>query len=128
MTTPVTTPSSRPVSLTFDRAAGALRVEWADGHAGEYALRWLRANCPCAGCREERRAARAGDGLRLFTQLPSAELAGAELVGSYAVQLAWQDGHNTGIYPFTALRAACPCAGCSPAGPPPLIKEFDEEV
>ena len=119
----MTPPSNRPVSLTFERPAGALRVEWADGHTSLFTLRWLRANCPCAGCREERREARTGDGLKLFAQLPSAELAGAELVGNYAVQLAWQDGHNTGIYPFSALRASCPCAECNPGGPPPLIKE-----
>lgn len=122
-------PSSRPLDLAFDRQAGVLRVEWADGHKSEYGLRWLRANCPCASCREERRDARAGDGLRLFTQLPSAELAAAALVGNYAVQLAWQDGHDSGIYPFAALRAACPCAECNPGGAtaPPLIHEFDEK-
>ena len=27
------------------------------------------------------------------------------------MRLAWSDGHNS-LYPFSLLRAACPCAGC----------------
>lgn len=121
-------PANRPADLAFDRQAGVLRIEWSDGHRSEYTFRWLRANCPCASCREDRRDARTGDGLTLMTQLPSTELAAAALVGNYAVQIAWADGHDSGIYPFSALRAACPCPECNPdqaAGPPPLIKEFD---
>jgi DUF971 family protein len=33
------------------------------------------------------------------------------LVGRYALGLTWQDGHGS-IYPFVALRAACPCGTC----------------
>ena len=35
-----------------------------------------------------------------------------EPVGSYALQFHWSDGHSTGIYTWTLLRAACPCAIC----------------
>ena len=34
------------------------------------------------------------------------------LVGRYALGVTWQDGHGS-IYPFTMLRAACPCGACS---------------
>jgi DUF971 family protein len=37
------------------------------------------------------------------------------LVGNYAMQLAWSDGHDTGIYSWDALRALCPCPQCSGA-------------
>jgi DUF971 family protein len=36
------------------------------------------------------------------------------LVGRYALGVTWQDGHGS-IYPFPALRAACPCGACVPA-------------
>lgn len=117
--------SPRPQSLTVERANGLLRIVWQDGHVGAYPLTWLRRNCPCATCREERRAAVLNtDELKLFSgPLPSAEISAAELVGHYAVRFTWADGHNTGIYVFSALRASCPCAACNPNGPPPLLPD-----
>jgi DUF971 family protein len=35
------------------------------------------------------------------------------LVGRYALGVTWQDRHGS-IYPFAALRAACPCGACAP--------------
>jgi DUF971 family protein len=102
-----------------------MNVVWNDGHHSAYALRWLRANCPCATCREERReAAMNTDPLRLITNpVPSTEIAGAEFVGNYAIRFTWQDGHGTGIYAFSALRDSCPCPECNPDGPPPLLPD-----
>jgi DUF971 family protein len=34
------------------------------------------------------------------------------LVGRYALGVTWQDRHGS-IYPFAALRAACPCGACT---------------
>jgi DUF971 family protein len=34
----------------------------------------------------------------------------AEIVGNYALQLNWQDGHNSGIYRWDYLRQLCPQA------------------
>lgn len=112
--------TQRPRDIAVDRAAGHLTITWHDQHVSEYALRWLRANCPCATCREARRvAALETDILSLSTgPLPSAQIAGAELVGNYALRLRWTDGHDTGIYAFTLLRTGCPCHQCHPEGPP----------
>jgi DUF971 family protein len=117
--------ADRPQSLTVERAKGLLRVQWQDGHASAYALTWLRSNCPCATCREERRAAvLETNELKLMSgPLPSAEITAAELVGHYAVRFTWGDGHNTGIYVFSALRACCPCYQCNPNGAPPLLPD-----
>jgi DUF971 family protein len=30
-----------------------------------------------------------------------------EVVGNYAIALAWDDGHNTGIYAFDYLNGIC---------------------
>jgi DUF971 family protein len=35
------------------------------------------------------------------------------LVGRYALGVTWQDRHGS-IYPFAALRQACPCGACAP--------------
>jgi DUF971 family protein len=125
MTTISTLNPERPKDITVDRAAGALRVTWLDGHASVYPLRWLRANCPCATCREERRSSALNtDELRLMSgPLPSAEIVAAELVGNYAVRFTWADGHATGIYVFSALRASCPCLACNPDGPPAILAD-----
>ena len=116
---------TRPKDITVDRAASALRVTWLDGHGSVYPLRWLRGNCPCATCREERRASVLNTNeLKLMSgPLPSAEIVSAELVGNYAVRFTWADGHATGIYVFSALRESCPCLTCNPDGAPALLAD-----
>jgi DUF971 family protein len=104
--------SMRPIDIVVDRNAGQLQITWQDGVTDSYPLDWLRAHCPCATCMEERREAAANvNELRLHTgPLPSTEIAGAELVGNYAIRLDWSDGHSTGIYPFIELRSAAESA------------------
>jgi DUF971 family protein len=116
---------SKAKDIAIDRAAGLLRITWLDQHASAYPLHWVRANCPCATCREERRVAVLNtDPLKLTAgPVPSTQVVGAELVGNYALRLRWTDGHDTGIYPFTSLRVSCPCASCNPQGMPPLFAE-----
>lgn len=111
--------------MAIDRHAGLLNVTWMDEHASAYPLRWVRANCPCATCREERRnAALNTDLLKLIAgPPPSIQVDGAELVGNYALRVRWSDGHDTGIYAFTALRVCCPCLMCNPNGTPPLMED-----
>jgi DUF971 family protein len=117
--------SFRPKSITIDRGAGLLNITWHDDHVSQYPLRLLRASCPCATCREERRQARQEtDLLRLSSgPLPSIAITDATLVGNYALRLQWTDGHDAGIYAFNLLRASCPCPFCHPEGPPQLLFE-----
>jgi DUF971 family protein len=64
----------------------------------------LRDLCPCAGCVEE------GTGRKLLNPatIPSnIRPERIDAVGSYAVQIHWSDGHNTGIYAWRTLRDAC---------------------
>ncbi|MCB0145897.1 MAG: DUF971 domain-containing protein, partial [Caldilineaceae bacterium] len=55
---------------------------------------------------------------------PSTQIAGAELVGNYAIRLEWTDGHATGIYGFSALRAASSLEMLKADGTPLLNFEF----
>lgn len=83
----------------------ALLISWDDGHAVTYTLKFLRDECPCAGCRGE--TLLFGKTLQPM-QLPifqpgMFDLKKLELVGNYAMQVAWGDGHDTGIYSWEYL-------------------------
>jgi DUF971 family protein len=92
-----------------------MRILWDDGHVSVYSNAELRFACSCALCVDE------WTGVRRVTraQIP-ADLrpTGVELVGNYAVQIPWSDGHSTGIYTFEHLRRICPCALCARAAGP----------
>ncbi len=102
--------AAKPADLRLDRREG-LFITWADGRKSHYSLEHLRKNCPCATCREERDAKATrppSQGLSL-TILPAniskaVEFTDAKLVGRYAMQIVWGDGHSTGIYDFRLLR------------------------
>ena len=87
-----------------------LIMEWSDGSQSELTVRQLRDNCPCASCREKRRApADAVDGGQLLPILSAAEtqplrIEAMKPVGNYAYHIDFSDGHNTGIYTFERLR------------------------
>ena len=83
-----------------------LAMVWNDGTESYFKLETLRRACPCAACGGE------PDVLGNISSRPggisynekSFQLAGFQLVGGYALQPRWADGHNTGIYSFTYLR------------------------
>ena len=81
-----------------------LAIVWNDGAESYFKLEMLRRACPCAACGGEPDVL--GNILRphISYNEKSFQLAGFQLVGGYAVQPRWADGHNTGIYSFTYLR------------------------
>ena len=97
-----------------------LDIVWADDHRSHYDFAYLRQECPCAMCDDERRkkqdfAAHAGGGalpaLPMFK--PRTVAKAAKAVGNYALQIDFSDGHATGIYSYSYLRNICPCAECA---------------
>ncbi len=91
-----------------------LQLIWDDGHDSRFTLGQLRDQCPCAGCQ--------GETVLLHTYVPAPadkatpgryDLRDLSLVGSYAMQCAWGDGHSTGIYTWERLRSSCPCDICA---------------
>jgi DUF971 family protein len=81
-----------------------LAIHWNDGTESYFDLQFLRRACPCAACGGEPDVL--GNVVRPnVTYSPeSFTLAGFNLVGGYAVQPRWRDGHSTGIYSFQYLR------------------------
>jgi DUF971 family protein len=84
----------------------ALRIRWKDGHESLYPVRSLRMACRCARCIEEW----TGRPLLREADVPAdVRPTRVSPVGRYGIQIAWNDGHDTGIYTFEWLRALCPC-------------------
>ena len=81
-----------------------LAIAWNDGTESFLKLQLLRGACPCAACGGEPDVL--GDISRpnvTYTE-KSFDVAGFDVVGGYALQPRWRDGHNSGIYSFTYLR------------------------
>jgi DUF971 family protein len=110
------TPELLPTSVRRE-GDDRLVIDWNDGHHSVYTWAHLRANCPCAGCREER--ARPPDPFRILKPNELLPLAAVSMprVGRYAYKIVWSDGHDTGIYTLENLRELCQCPACTSAKP-----------
>ncbi len=86
-----------------------LHITWTDGHQSILPNKYLRAHCACAMCVNELTGERILNPRTIPEDVRAVEIS---LVGRYAVQIRWSDGHSTGIYPFERLRALCPCDAC----------------
>lgn len=83
----------------------SLLIKWDDSTESKIGLKYLRDECPCANCK--------GETVLLKTFSPpkppilSPEMymiQNIHLVGGYAIQITWKDGHNTGIYSWEYLK------------------------
>jgi len=81
-----------------------LAIKWNDGTESYLDLQFLRRACPCAACGGEPDVL--GNIIRPNKSYSdnSFQLVGFEIVGGYAIQPRWADGHSTGIYSFQYLR------------------------
>ena len=80
-----------------------MTITWEDGTRSTYTGEQLRWACPCAECRGE--AGMQGRLSRVKTlSEPELRIADVKLVGQYALQIAFESGHATGIYTFSLLR------------------------
>ena len=81
-----------------------LRITWADGRVCNYDAAVLRRSCPCAQCVNEWTGQRT---LKPESIAQGIEIADLTIVGRYALNFRWSDGHETGIYSFKYLRDLC---------------------
>ncbi|HMB38582.1 MAG TPA: DUF971 domain-containing protein [Wenzhouxiangellaceae bacterium] len=84
--------------LRLERARRVLVCEFSDGQAFELDCEYLRTHSPSAEVR--------GHGLsepKLLTGKQNVNIESIEPIGSYAVSLRFDDGHNTGIYSWDFL-------------------------
>ncbi|MGB0715170.1 MAG: gamma-butyrobetaine hydroxylase-like domain-containing protein [Phycisphaerae bacterium] len=96
--------AATPKDLKLKLAEQSLVIDWRDGVSSRFALPLLRRHCPCATCRTERDKAPSNPFSILKSDPSTIHVTNAQLVGHYALQLFWSDGHQTGIYEFRFLR------------------------
>lgn len=124
------------------RPDGGVEIVFSDGHRGLFDRPYLRAMCPCATCSgthgppttlvdaraiakpEPPKPGKKGSfsisaGPKPPSVQESLRLAGAEPVGAYGMKLRWGDGHDTGIFSWTFLRAVSPGDGTEAHPPAP---------
>lgn len=82
-----------------------LSLTWNDDTSTTFSLKYLRDECPCAGCK--------GETILFKTYRPPKptilspemyKIKSIDVVGDYAIQIVWKDGHNTGIYSWQYLK------------------------
>ena len=78
-----------------------LAITWQDGRESLLDVRAVRLACGCAICVDEWTGAERLDPASVPEDVHPLRI---EPVGRYAIQIAWSDGHETGIYPFRRLR------------------------
>jgi DUF971 family protein len=93
----------RPVALQKE-GEDRLIIDWSDGLRTTYTWQQLRANCPCAGCREER--LQPPDPFRILKpgELVPLKPVSFSPVGHYAYKIVWSDGHDSGLFTLENLR------------------------
>jgi DUF971 family protein len=115
----------KPASVKIHVSTGkGVDITWGDGHASHFDFIYLRENCPCASCNDERdkKAAErpapanatapvASSVLPMYKPKPGAR--SAQPVGHYAIKIDFTDGHSTGIFSYDYLRTMCPCEDCA---------------
>jgi DUF971 family protein len=124
----------KPASVKVHVSSGAgVDITWSDGHTSHYGFAYLREQCPCAMCNDERQkraqgqqkdlqlkqantspgAAPALSSPLLPMYKPKLSAKAAHAIGNYALQIDFNDGHATGIFSFDYLRTICPCEECA---------------
>jgi DUF971 family protein len=115
-------PRKKPSDIKVQLSTGAgVDIVWADGHRSHYDFVFLRDECPCATCNDQRRKKEAAQGQAagsasvLPIYKPKVTARGAKPLGNYALQFDFTDGHSSGIYSYDHLRTICPCDDCARA-------------
>ena len=86
-----------------------LSLTWNDETTTVFSLKYLRDECPCAGCKGETilfKTFRSPKPLTFSTEMYN--IKSIDVIGDYAIKIGWKDGHNTGIYSwgyFETLKA-----------------------
>lgn len=90
---------SHPQMLRSDKNSGVLEIVWDDDSTQRLDSTLLRRQCPCADCKNLRQRE-----LRQAASATSPGIQDIRLVGSYAAQIVFSDGHDRGIFPWIYLK------------------------
>lgn len=96
--------ATRLIPQNLQQIGDELAVAWNDGVESYLPLEMLRRACPCAACGGEPDVLGHVVRPEVTYTAQSFELRGWSVVGGYAIQPTWADGHGTGLYTFPYLR------------------------
>lgn len=91
-----------PKALKLHKKSRTLELEYAEAGSFTLTAEYLRVYSPSAEVRGHNK-----DQAKLQTNKIDAAITKVEPVGNYAIKLFFDDGHNTGIYPWTYLYELC---------------------
>ena len=97
-------PRMRLAPINIQVIGNEIAIAWNDGGETFLGLELLRRACPCAACGGEPDVM--GNVIRpevTYTD-KSFSLQSHQLIGGYAFQPTWADGHGSGLYSFDYLR------------------------
>jgi len=77
-----------------------ISIKWSDDSESHYTASQLRRSCPCAGCVDEWTGKKTLRGESIPDDLTFGHIS---VVGRYALNFHFSDGHDTGIYSFKYL-------------------------
>lgn len=95
------TDSKTPIPTSIQKKSETeMSIAWNTGVTTVVTFFELRFQCRCAECVDEwtRKRRLTRDRVR-----PDVKPVRVEAVGRYAIQIDWNDGHRTGIYPYSLL-------------------------
>ena len=89
-----------PVQIV-EESDSELTINWSDDAETTYTASGLRRSCPCAQCVNEW----TGEKMLADESVPDdIHFSHISVVGRYALNFHFSDGHETGIYSFAMLR------------------------
>jgi DUF971 family protein len=78
-----------------------ISIKWSDEAETKYSAADLRRSCPCAGCINEWTGEKTLKDENVADDLSFSSIS---IVGRYALNFHFSDGHDTGIFSFDYLR------------------------
>lgn len=90
----------QPVQI-IEESDSEISIKWSDDTESTYSAAQLRRVCPCASCVNEW----TGEKILRDESVPDGlTLGNISIVGRYALNFHFSDGHDTGIFSFNFLR------------------------
>lgn len=81
-----------------------LEIVWSAERTDRLPYRFLRGQCPCAGCIDEFTGIRTLDVNTVPDDIHPVNLS---FTGNYAIKITWSDTHDTGLYTWDRLDMLC---------------------
>ncbi|MFM9904199.1 MAG: DUF971 domain-containing protein [Pyrinomonadaceae bacterium] len=85
----------------IEESDSQISIKWSDDSETSYTAAQLRRVCPCASCRDEWTGQKILDETKIADDMTFSNVS---IVGRYALNFHFSDGHDTGIFSFEYLK------------------------